>query len=67
LDAGIVHRALSLPALEKDGWKIDAISALHEDCSKELLVEIFKKALDIMRERFDRSPIQHGMYESIHS
>jgi hypothetical protein len=67
LDAAIIHRVLTVPSYEmKDGWKIDAITALHDECDKEMLVEIFNSSLLTLRERFDKKPVRDGMYESIH-
>ncbi len=67
LDAATIHRVLALPSYEmKDGWKIDAITALHDDCNEEILVEIFNMSLMVLRARFDKKPIYDGMYKTIH-
>lgn len=67
LDASIIHRVLVMPSHQgKDGWKIDVVSAIHEDYDKEMLVEIFFHALATLRGQFDKKPVRDGLYESIH-
>lgn len=67
LDSAVIHNVLALPSyVGKDGWKIDVISAMHEEYEKEMLVEIFFQALATLRERFDKKPVRDGLYEAIH-
>lgn len=67
LDTAVIHRVLVLPSyVGKDGWKIDAVSAIHEEVDKEILVEIFFQALATLREQFDKKPVRDGLYETIH-
>lgn len=67
LEAGMLHRLLTLPAQkDRDGWKIDVISAIHQDDQKEMLVEIFQSALHQLRKTFDKAPVSGGLYSAIH-
>jgi hypothetical protein len=68
LDSGTVHRLLTLPAFpDKEGWKIDVVSAIHEDYEKAMLVEIFQRAVDMLRRPVDKVPVTDGLYSSIHA
>jgi hypothetical protein len=68
LDAPILHRLLTLPAYaSKDGWEIDAVSAIHEDCPPEMLVEIFLRAIETLRKPVDQTPVRNGLYNEIHA
>lgn len=67
LDAPIIHRLLTLPAFKtNDGWKIDAISAIHEDYDKFILIEVFHKALGVLRKPVDKVPVKNSLYSEIH-
>ena len=68
LEAGTLHRLITMPAfLRKDGWKIDVATAIHEDDPKEMLVEIFQKAVDQLRKPMDKQPVADGLYQIIHA
>jgi hypothetical protein len=68
LEPSMLHRLITLPAFTgKDGWKVDVATAIHEDDSKEMLVEVFQKAVEQLRKPVDKKPVANGLYQSIHS
>lgn len=68
LDVSITHRLLTLPAYkEKDGWKIDVVSAIHQDADKTYLLEIFNCAVSILRKPVDSAPAKGSLYAEIHA
>lgn len=68
LEPSMLNRLLTLPAFKRnDGWLIDVVTAIQEDDQKEMLVEIFQKAVDQLRKPVDKKPVTNGLYEAIHS
>jgi hypothetical protein len=68
LDAPVIHRLLTLPAYKgPDGWKLDVISAIHEDADKAMLVEMFSSAIAVLRKPVDKSPAKGSLYAEIHA
>jgi hypothetical protein len=68
LDVSIIHRLLTLPAYkEKDGWKIDVVSAIHQDADKKVLHEIFNHAVSILRKPVGSTPAKGSLYAEIHA
>lgn len=68
LEPSILHRLITLPALTRnDGWQVDVATAIQEDDSKEVLVEIFQKAVEHLRKPLDKKPVEDGLYQAIHS
>jgi len=68
LESSTLHRLITLPAFtRKDGWKIDVATAIHEDNSKEMLVEVFQKAVEQLRKPVDKKPVANGLYQAIHA
>lgn len=68
LESGILHRLLTLPAFEdREGWKIDVVTAIHQDDRKEMLVEIFQRAVQQLRKPVDKNPVSDGLYKAIHA
>ena len=68
IDASLLHRLLTLPAYKgKDGWEIDVVSAIHEDYPPKKLVEIFQRAVEVLRKPFEQTPVQYGLYREIHA
>lgn len=68
LEPSMIHRLLTLPAFKgKDGWKIDVVTALHEDDSKKMLVEIFQVAVKQLRKPLEVKPVANGLYHAIHA
>lgn len=67
LETGVIHRLLTLPAYkDKDGWKTDVISAIHEGADKNLLLEMFKHAVNTLRKPVDKLPSKGSLYSEIH-
>ena len=67
LDVAIIHRLLTLPAFKgRDGWKLDVISAIHEDADKLMLIEIFQHAVNSIRKPVDKVPVSGSLYSEIH-
>ncbi len=68
LEAPILHRLLTLPAFPtKEGWDLDVVSALHEDYPHKVLVEVFQRAVDVLRKPVDQTPVRDGLYNEIHA
>jgi len=68
LESGVLHRLLTLPAFEdREGWKIDVITAIRQDDRKEMLVEIFQRAVQLLRKPVDKNPVSDGLYQAIHA
>lgn len=68
LDASTLHRLLTLPAFkDKSGWKLDVVSAIHEDYEKTMLFEIFQRAVEALRKPLKQMPIKDGLYSAIHA
>lgn len=68
LDVAIIHRLLTLPAFKgRDGWKLDVISAIHEDADKLMLIEIFQHAVNVIRKPVDKVPVSGSLYSEIHA
>ena len=68
LDVSIIHRLLTLPAYKgKDGWKLDVVSAIHEEADKEMLVEMFLAAVSAIRKPVDKAPVRGSLYDEIHA
>lgn len=67
LDVAIIHRLLTLPAYKgEDGWKLDVVSAIHEDADKHILIEIFQHAVNAIRKPIDKIPVNGSLYSEIH-
>jgi hypothetical protein len=67
LDTPIIHRLLTLPAFKaKDGWKVDVITAIHEEYDQPMLVEIFQKAIEVLRKPVEKIPVKNSLYSKIH-
>jgi len=67
LDTPIIHRLLTLPAFkDKDGWKVDVITAIHEEYEKPKLIEIFQKAIEVLRKPVEKNPAKDSLYSEIH-
>lgn len=67
LDPATLHRLVTLPSYpDKSGWKVDVVSAIHEDYDKEKLVEIFLAAIAKVRKPVDKTPVSNGLYKTIH-
>lgn len=56
LSPGVLHRLLTLPAYEYQGWKIDVVSAIHSGVGKEKALKIFKQAVDVLQRPIDKQP-----------
>ena len=68
LDASTLHRLLTLPAFkDRSGWKLDVVSAIHEDYEKTMLFEIFQRAVEALRKPVKQTPIKDGLYSAIHA
>ena len=68
LEAPILHRLLTLPAFKnKEGWKIDVVTGIHQEYPKEILVEIFLKAVGALRKPVDNRPVKGGLFNTIHA
>lgn len=68
IDASNIHRLLTLPAfVDKDGWKVDVVSAIHAEYDKGMLIEIFQRALESLRKPLDKVPVADGLYNAIHA
>lgn len=68
LEAPILHRLLTIPAFpDKEGWKVDVITGIHQNYPKEILVEVFLKAVDILRKPVDKKPVKDGLFNTIHA
>lgn len=68
IDAKNIHRILIHPSFkDKHGWKVDCITAIHEEYDREVLFEVFLKSLEDLRSKFDRKPIENGLYMKIHA
>jgi hypothetical protein len=67
LDIPIIHRLLTLPAFkDKDGWKVDVVSAIHEEYDKSMLIEVFQKAIEVLRKPVEKTPVKNSLYSEIH-
>lgn len=50
IDSSNIHRILIHPAFkDKHGWKVDCITAIHEEYDRDVLYEVFLKALEDLR------------------
>lgn len=50
IDSNNIHRILIHPAFkDKHGWKVDCITAIHEEYDREVLFEVFLKSLEDLR------------------
>ena len=68
IDSSNIHKILIHQAFKgKDGWKVDCITAIHEEYDKEVLFEVFQKSLEDLRSKFDKTPVTNGLYHAIHS
>jgi hypothetical protein len=68
IDSTNIHKILAHPAFkDKHGWKIDCLSAIHEEYDKFVLFEVFQKALEELRSKLDKLPKKNGLYNQIHS
>jgi hypothetical protein len=68
LEPSTLHRLITLPSYpDKSGWKIDVASAIHEEYAKEVIVEVFLRALEQLRRPVDKNPVERGLYQAIHA
>lgn len=63
-----IHKILIHPSfLDKDGWKVDCVTAIQEEYDREVLFEVFQKSLQSLRSKLDRNPVDDGLYSRIHA